>query len=109
MSKWDGTTVNVPLSGTGLTTTAVTTVTPTSLSFPSQAVGTPSASQTITVTNSGGQSVNVTGITLSPPSFTIGPITLPFTIGKLGTTLSIPAFYPAGQVGSGIGATYSAY
>src|SRR5207302_9630332 len=48
LSMWDGTTVNVPLSGTGLTTTAVTAVTPSSLSFPNQAVGTTSASQTIT-------------------------------------------------------------
>jgi hypothetical protein len=109
MSMWDGTTVNVPLSGTGLTTTAVTKVTPSSLSFPNQVIGTTSASQTITVTNSGGQSVNVTGITLSPPSFTIGPITLPFTIAKLGGTLSIPVFYTPGQVTSEIGAIDIAY
>jgi len=104
ISMWDGTNVNVPLTGTGLTTTAVASVSPSTLSFPNQKVGNTSASQTVTVTNTGGSTVNVTAITLSPPSFTSGPVTLPFTIAKNGGTLSIPVFYTPSQVGSEIGA-----
>src|SRR5882672_3313517 len=104
ISMWDGTNVNVPLTGTGLNTTAVASVSPSTLSFPNQKVGNTSASQTVTVTNTGGSTVNVTAITLSPPSFTSGPVTLPFTIAKNGGTLSIPVFYTPSQVGSEIGA-----
>jgi hypothetical protein len=100
MSMWDGTNVNVPVTGTGLTTTATTTISPTSLKFTNQSVGTTSAPQTVTVTNNGGASVNVTAITLTPPSFTIGPVTLPFTIAKNGGTLAIPVSYTPSQVSS---------
>jgi hypothetical protein len=103
ISMWDGTNVNIPLTGTGLTTTAVAATTPSSLSFPNQAVGSISAPQTVTVTNSGGSTVNVTAITLSPASFTIGPVTLPFTIAKNGGTLAIPVYYSPNQVQSEIG------
>jgi hypothetical protein len=103
INLWDGTTVNVPISGTGEATSAVTTVTPSSLSFSNQSVGTVSASQTITVTNNGGATVNVTAITLSPPSFTTGPITLPFTIARSGGTFSIPVYYTPSQVTSETG------
>ena len=104
ISMWDGTNVNVPLTGTGLTTTAVASVSTSSLNFPNQPVGTTSAPQTFTITNSGGSSVNVTAITLSPPSFTIGPVTLPFTIAKSGGTLSFPVYYTPNQVKSEVGA-----
>ena len=46
-----GGTVAVPLTGTG--TVPTVTVAPTSLQFSSQAIGSPSASQTVTVTNGG--------------------------------------------------------
>jgi hypothetical protein len=104
ISMWDGTNVDIPITGTGLTTTAVASVSPTTLSFPNQGVGTTSASQTVTVTNSGGSSVNVTAITLSPSSFTMSPITLPFTIAKSGGTLAIPVFYSPSAAISEIGA-----
>jgi hypothetical protein len=104
ISMWDGTNVNIPITGTGVTTTAVTSVSPSSLKFPNQPVGTASSPQTVTVTNTGGSSVNVTAITLSPPTFTIGPVTLPFTIAKAGGTLSIPVYYTPSAVTSEIGA-----
>jgi hypothetical protein len=94
ISMWDGTNVNIPITGTGVTTTAVASVSPSSLKFPNQPVGTASAPQT----------VNVTAITLSPPSFTIGPVTLPYTIAKAGGTLSIPVYYTPSAVTSEIGA-----
>jgi len=103
ISMWDGTNVYVPLTGTGVTTTAVAATTPSSLSFPNQTVGTTSAAQNVVVTNSGGSTVNVTAITLSPASFTTGPITLPFTIAKDGGTLTIPVYYTPSQVTSEIG------
>jgi hypothetical protein len=104
ISMWDGTDVFVPLTGTGVTTTATTTVTPSSLTFPNQSVGVASAPQNVTVTNSGGSSVNITAITTSPADFTIGPVTLPYTLAKAGGTLVIPVYYNPNRVGSEIGA-----
>ncbi len=97
----DSTQFDVPLTGTGKSTTAVTTLSASSLSFPNQTVGVTSAPQTITVTNTGGTSVNVTAITVAPPSFTTGPITLPYTLAKDSGTLSIPVYYTPSQVTSG--------
>src|SRR5260370_810004 len=59
ISMWDGTNVDVPLTGTGLTTTAVASVSPTSLSFPNQAVGSTSAPQPLTPTNTAGPPLNL--------------------------------------------------
>ena len=56
-------TQTVALSGTGVTTSY--TVSPTSLAFGSQPHGTDSAAQPVTVTNTGGVALAVTGITVS--------------------------------------------
>jgi Bacterial Ig-like domain (group 1) len=101
MTMSDSTQVSVPLTGTGKSTTAVTSVSATSLSFPNQTVGTTSAPQTITVTNTGGTSVNITALTVSPPSFTTGPVTLPYTLAKDSGTLAIPVYYTPSEVTSG--------
>jgi hypothetical protein len=53
----------VSLSGTGASPLA--SVSPTSLAFASQSVGTTSAAQTVTLTNSGNATLNVTSIALS--------------------------------------------
>jgi hypothetical protein len=53
----------VSLSGTGLGPLAV--LSPTSLSFGNQVVGTPSASQTVTLSNTSGASLTVSGIATS--------------------------------------------
>ncbi len=103
MSMQDGTQVDVPLTGTGKTTTAVGAVSPASLSFPNQTVGTQSAPQTVTVTNTGGSAVNVTAITLTPPSFTTPPITLPYSLAKTNGTLSLPVSYTPSEVTSEAG------
>lgn len=104
IEMWDGTDVFVPLTGTGVTTTAVASVTPTSLSFPNQSIGVASAPQNLTVTNTGASSVNITAITTSPADFTIGPVTLPYTLAKSGGTLVIPVYYQPTQAISEIGA-----
>jgi hypothetical protein len=57
---------SVTLSGTAVTPAAVS-LSPSSLSFPAQPVGTTSAPQTITLTNTGGASMNITVISYSNP------------------------------------------
>jgi hypothetical protein len=95
----DGTSLKVPLTGTGLTGTAASTVTPSTLSFPSQQVGKKSAGQTVTIKNTGGQSMQLQSITLSPPSFSTSSVTLPTTIAK-GASLSFSVYYTPSQVTS---------
>jgi hypothetical protein len=58
-------TQNVPLSGSGSTPSAAVTVTPTSLAFGSQLVGTTTAAQTITGTSTGAAPLSISSIALS--------------------------------------------
>jgi len=99
----DGTSLNVPISGTGLTTAAVASVSPTKLSFPNQSVGTTSAPQTVTITNTGTTSLTLNSITTSPTTFTTNNITLPATINA-GASLPVQVFYAPTQAISEIGA-----
>ena len=99
----DNSTFSVPLTGTGLSTTAAASVSPTSLTFSNQAVGTTSASQTFTISNTGSSSMNLTAITISPSTFTVGTITLPATIAAHGS-LSLTVFYSPTAVTSETGA-----
>ena len=69
LTQESGSPLVVPLSGTGLASAAVVGVGPTSLSFPNQAQGTPSATQLVTISNTGTGSVILTGITITPPTF----------------------------------------
>ncbi len=56
----------VPLAGTGANTAEpAVTLAPISLTFASQAAGTTSAAQSVTLTNSGSAALTITGITLS--------------------------------------------
>jgi hypothetical protein len=88
----DKTQLKVPLTAKGLATTAVSSVTPTSLTFPDQSLGKASAGQTVTIKNTGGQSMKLTAITLSPPDFTVSSVKLPATINK-GASLALQVFY----------------
>ena len=99
----DGTFLNVPITGTGLTSTAAASVSPTSLTFSNQAVGTISAGKTVTVTNTGTGSLTLNTITLSPASFTASAVTLPATI-LAGNQLTFSVFYSPSQVISETGA-----
>lgn len=56
----------VTLSGTGTTTGAVTSVSPNIVSFPSTALGS-TATQTVTITNSGTSNMHLTAVTVLPP------------------------------------------
>lgn len=51
------------LSGTGVV--AAVTLSPTSLTFSSQGIGTTSAAQTVTLTNSGGATLSITGVSIT--------------------------------------------
>lgn len=99
----DGSTVDVPLSGTGLASTATVSISPTSLTFANQALGSTSASQTFTITNTGTSSINLNSITVEPPDFTTSKITLPYTIAK-GGNLAVTVNYSPSQVTSENGA-----
>ncbi len=88
----DGSTLKVPVSGTGLTSNAAATVSPNSLTFANQPVGSTSAGQSVTITNSGSSNLTLNTITLSSPSFIAGAITLPYTITP-GSSLPVSVFY----------------
>ena len=85
-----GTKLVVPLSATGLSTAGKISTTPTSLTFANQKLGSVSAVQKITITNTGTASLQLTGVTLTPPVFAMKTVTFPITInaGK-NTTISV--------------------
>jgi hypothetical protein len=103
MSLSDGTQVDVPLSGTGVVSTGNAKLNQSAFTFPNQKVGSTSAAQTVTISNTGTSSVTLTGITLSPASFTTNAITLPATIAA-GGSLPVSVFYSPSGVESETGA-----
>ena len=99
----DGTQLKVPITATGLSSTAASSVSPSSLTFSNQALGKKSAGQTVTITNTGSQSMKLNTITLSPRNFTTSSVKLPATIAA-GGTLSLQVFYTPSYVRSETGA-----
>ena len=99
----DSTVFKVPLTGTGVVSTGVSSLNKSAFTFPNQKVGSTSAGQTVTITNSGTGTVTLTDITLSPPSFTTNNVTLPTNIAA-GGTLPITVYYTPSGVESEIGA-----
>ncbi len=98
----DSTTLNVPLTGTGLAPKTTVSVSPTSMSFPNQALGSTSAAQTFTITNTGDASMNLNSITISPSDFTTSAVTLPYSIAK-GGSLTLSVYYSPSHVTSETG------
>jgi hypothetical protein len=99
----DGTFLDVPLTGNGLTTSVIPSLSTTSMSFPNQTVGTTSAPQTVTITNNGTGSLTLNNITVSPPSFTATTtVNLPYSING-GKNLTLSVFYTPGEVTSETG------
>jgi hypothetical protein len=96
----DSTVLNVPLTGTGLAPKTTVSVSPTSLSFPNQALGSTSAAQTFTITNTGSASINLNSITILPADFTTSAVTLPYSIAK-GNSLTVSVYYSPSQITSG--------
>jgi hypothetical protein len=90
LTQQTGSPLVVPLTGTGLASKAVVGVSPTALSFPNQSEGSASAAQLVTISNTGTAAVKLQGITVTPPTFVIGAVTLPITINAgASTTLSV--------------------
>lgn len=61
------TTQYVNLSGNGIDSNAIPTLSTTSLNFPNQALGANGPSQTLTISNNGTTAVSLTSITMTPP------------------------------------------
>jgi hypothetical protein len=73
----------ITLTGTGVTAATAVTVSPTTLSFPNQNVGTTSAPQNVTIENTGTATLNISKISTS------GDYTETDTCGALLNTLSV--------------------
>ncbi|MGH9328270.1 MAG: choice-of-anchor D domain-containing protein, partial [Terriglobia bacterium] len=93
----------ITLTGTGVTQATSVNVAPTSLTFSNQAVGSVSAPQVVTVSNSGSATLNITGIAVS------GDFTQTNTCGAVGDVLnsgqscSISVFFSPTASGSRTG------
>jgi Putative Ig domain len=81
----------VPLTGTGVSTTASVSVSPTSMSFPNEPAGTTSPAQTVTITNTGSSNVTVDVPYITPPFLVTGASNVVLTPGQ-STTLSVSLF-----------------
>src|SRR6266496_2975257 len=92
----DGTFLDVPLTATGQSSKATAVISPTTLNFANQTVGTTSAPQTVTITNTGTAALTLNTITL-PTSFTTNSITLPYSIPTQ-QSLPVSVFYTPSQV-----------
>jgi len=84
--------LSIPLTGTGATTKAIVSLNANTLSFPNQTVGTSSAVQNIVISNTGTATIKVNTITVEPATFSIGAITLPYSIAAK-ASLTIPVTY----------------
>lgn len=98
----DGTYLDVPVSGTGLTGGAAASVSPSSLSFSNQGVGSTGAAQTVTIKNTGTSNLTLDAITPFSPSFTTSAVTLPATIAA-GASLPLSVYYTPSQTSSETG------
>jgi hypothetical protein len=88
----------VSLAGTGSATTAAAQVTPTTLTFGPQPLGTTSAPQTVTVRNVGTSNLMVTAASLLPP-FSVSGFTGSTTLTP-GQSLSVQVSFFGTQAGS---------
>src|SRR5712664_1635541 len=92
----------IALSGTGVTSTFLLTASPTSLSFGNVTVGSNSAPQTVTLTNSGNSSVSISQINVSGSGFTASGLTAPLTLAA-GQAASFSVVFASTTAGTAIG------
>jgi hypothetical protein len=85
-----GASLTVPLTGTG-TTAPQGTVTPSSITFPAQYVGTSGLPQSVTVMNNGSTPLNITGVTTSATDF--GTLNACGSTVAAGSTCAIGVFF----------------
>ena len=84
--------LNIPLSGTG-TAPGSLTASPSTVSFGNVTVNTSSA-QTVTLTNGGGISVTVSGLSISGTGFSLAQVSTPFALVAGGTKSLTVTFSP---------------
>ena len=92
-SNAPGSPLTVALTGTGLAPTLQLSVSPSSLSFGSETVGT-SGSQTITISNTGNSSVSVSQITVSGVAYSASSMALPVSLNAGQSTSFTVVFTP---------------
>jgi hypothetical protein len=102
LTMLDGYVLNVPLTATGLSTTAASSLSTKSMTFPNQTVGVPSVAQTVTITNSGTSTLNLEAINIAPPSFTTSAVTFPYKL-TANSSLTLSVYYTPSQVTSEYG------
>ncbi len=86
--------LDVPLAGTGIPCVLQLTPSPASLNFGSLTTGT-SATQSVTLTNTGNSSVTISQISASGAGFTVNSVALPFTLAAGQSSTFTAAFAPA--------------
>lgn len=104
---------SVALSGTGATPTSTASVSPASLTFASTTVGSASAAQTVTLSNSAGAPLNITTIAVTGPNsgeFTVSGTTCGATLAAPGSCTVTVVFKPGatGTRSAALGFTDSA-
>src|SRR3989441_1021452 len=92
----------IALSGTGVTSTFLLTASPSSLSFGNVTVGSKSAPQTVTLTNSGNSSVSISQINVSGSGFSASGLTAPLTLAA-GQTASFSVVFASTTAGTATG------
>src|SRR2546426_498037 len=92
----------IALSGAGVTSTFLLTASPTSLSFGNVTVGSKSAPQTVTLTNSGNSSVSISQINVSGSGFSASGLTAPLTLAA-GQTASFSVVFASTTAGTATG------
>lgn len=80
------------LFGVGSSTTAKSSLSPTTLDFGSQVLGTPAAPQTLTISNTGTSSFNVVAVAVTPPFVQTGFVGRSMTV-KAGGSLPLKIYY----------------
>lgn len=98
----DGSTVNVPLSGVGLTTTAIASLDNTSFTFPATTVGATASAMTVNVKNAGTTKMQLTAVAVESPNFVVGSVTLPVTI-QAGAQMPVTVTYSPTKAGVDVG------
>jgi hypothetical protein len=95
---------SVGLSGTGIAATLTLDISPTSLSFGNVTTGTSSASQNVTITNTGSSKVTISQISVSPSSYSFTGSSTPVTLSPAQKITLAAQFSPtaAGSISGNI-------
>jgi hypothetical protein len=103
----NGTPATITLTGTGMTTGAVATLTPSALYFDNQLPGTMSLPRTVKIANSGTTPLNIEGITTVAP-FSTGSFKVPHRLNP-GESVYAPVSYFGGYPASAVGSLVVTY